>query len=86
MTRRREWFAGRAGAVAAGHGDKNGACMSTNWSSPILFEVFNSCSFAGITCSAVHPVFFSIRGAAAYVDKSGMRRAAAQPAAVDKSQ
>ena len=41
--------------------------------------MFYSCSFAGTTCSAVHPVFGNIRGAAAYVDKSGMRRAAAQP-------
>ena len=86
VTRRREWFAGWAGAVAVGHGDRNGACMYTNWSSPKPFNVFNSCSFAGTTCSAVHPVFVNIRGAAAYVDKSGMRRAAAQPAAAVTSQ
>jgi len=64
VTRRREWFAGRAGAVAIDHGDRNGACMYTNWSSPRPFKVFNACSFAGTTCSAVHPVFVNIRGAA----------------------
>jgi len=86
VTRRREWFAGRAGAVSFGHGDGNGACMHTNWFSPKPCKVFNSCSFAGTTCSAVHPVLVSIRGAAAYVDKSEMRRAAAQPAAAVTSQ
>ena len=86
VTRGREWFAGRVGAVAVGHGDRNGACMYTNWSSPIPVNVFNSCSFAGTTCTAVHPVFVNIRGAAANVDKSGMRRAAAQPAAAVTSQ
>ena len=65
VTRRRELFAG-AGAVAVGHGDRNGACMYTNWSSPKPFKASNSCPFAVTTCSAVHPVFVNIRGAAAY--------------------
>jgi len=86
VTRGREWFAGQAGAVAVGHGDRNGAFMHTNWSATKPFKVINSCSFAGSTCSAVHPVLVNIRGAAAYVDKSGMRRAAARPAAAVTSQ
>jgi len=60
--------------------------MYTNLSSPKPFKVFNPCSFAVTTCSAVHTVFVNIRGAAAYVDTSGMRRAAAQPAAAVTSQ
>ena len=66
VTRGREWCAGQAGAVAVGHGDKNGAFMYTNWSATKPFKEVNSCSFAGSTCSAVHPVFVNIRGAAAY--------------------
>ena len=53
VTRRREWFARRAGAVNAGDADRNGACMYTNWSSPKAFMIFNSCSFARTTCSEV---------------------------------
>jgi len=85
VTMRREWFAG-AGAVAAGHGDRNGVCVYTNWSAPKSFKAIDSSPFAGTMCRAVHPVFVNIRGAAAYVDKSGMRRAPAQPAAAVTSQ